>query len=274
MHEYAQFCRMGPEPWPLPCFISGVADIETEKELAANKGADEVQSGMLVGIGSGQTAAFVIQELSKRIRRGGLYINVVVTSQHSADLAEIAKLSVVPFDASLKVDITIDGADEIGPGLTLNKGGAGALLREKVLAHNSKRLIIVADSRKPVQVLGKASLSVEVLPFGWSGTMRTIREKFGVRVFRRLDAHEQVVLTEQNNYLLDCLFERIAEPETLSRELREIPGVLEHGLFLGLTSKAIIARGSELQELGPEWDGSDPFNPQDRNRGPQPHGAQ
>lgn len=234
-----------------------VADIETEKESAANKSLDEVQSGMLVGIGSGQTAAFVIRELGRRARRGELYINAVVTSHGSADLAEAARLAVVPFDASLKVDVTIDGADEIGPGLTLNKGGAGALLREKILAYNSKRLIIVGDSRKPVAVLGKASLTVEVLPFGWVGAVRGIREKFGIRVFRRLDAHEKVVVTEQNNYLLDCLFERIPEPAALARDLCKIPGVLAHGLFIGLTSKAIIARGNQIQELGPEWDGKD-----------------
>lgn len=234
-----------------------MADIESEKELAANKSLDEVQSGMLVGIGSGQTAAFVIRELGNRARRGELYINVVVTSEGSAELAQAARLAVVPFDASLKVDVTIDGADEIGPGLTLNKGGAGALLREKILAYNSKRLIIVGDSRKPVATLGRASLSVEVLPFGWVGAVRAIREQFGVRVFRRLDAHEKVVLTQQNNYLLDCLFERIPDPADLARRLDEIPGVLEHGLFIGLTSKAIIARGDQVQELGPEWDGGD-----------------
>jgi len=235
--------------------VYAVADIETEKESAANRSLKEVKSGMLVGIGSGQTAAFVIHELGRRIRQGDFYINVVVTSQHSADLAEKARLNAIPFDASLKVDVTIDGADEIGPGLVLNKGGAGALLREKILAHNSTRVIIVADSRKPVPVLGRASLSVEVLPFGWVGAVKTIREKFGIRVFRRLDAHENVVVTEQNNYLLDCLFERIPEPGTLSKELHEIPGVLEHGLFLRLASKAIVARGNEIQELGPDWDG-------------------
>jgi len=242
-----------------------MADIETEKESAANKSIDEVQSGMLVGIGSGKTAAFVIRELGRRARRGELYINVVVTSKGSTELAQDARLAVVPFDASLKVDVTIDGADEIGPGLVLNKGGAGALMREKILAYNSKRLIIVGDSRKPVAVLGKASLSVEVLPFGWVGAVRAIREKFGVRVFRRLDAHEHVVLTEQNNYLLDCLFERIPEPAALARELREIPGVLEHGLFMGLTSKAIIGHGNEIQELGPDWDGSDLLHNRIRN---------
>ncbi len=233
-----------------------MSDLAEEKAFAANQSLDEVQSGMIVGLGSGQTAAFVIGGLGERVRRGELYINVVTTSQRSADLANKAGLTAIPFDGSLKVDLTIDGADEIGAGLVLNKGGAGALLREKILASNSEKLIIVADSRKPVRVLGTASLSTEVLPFGWVGAMKKIREQFGIRVVRRLDAHGNVVITEQGNYLLDCLFGKIPEPALLSQQLRNIPGVLENGLFIGLTSKAIVARGKTIQELGPDWDGS------------------
>ncbi len=235
-----------------------MSDLAEEKAFAANKSLDEVQSGMLVGLGSGQTAAFVISGLGERVHRGDLYINVVTTSQRSADLADKAGLTAIPFDASLKVDLTIDGADEIGPGLVLNKGGAGALLREKILAFNSEKLIIVADSRKPVRVLGTASLSTEVLPFGWVGVMKKIKAQFGIRVFRRLDAHGNIALTEQGNYLLDCLFGHIPEPQTLSQQLRDIPGVLENGLFIGLTSKAIVANGMTIQELGPDWDGNGP----------------
>ena len=232
-----------------------MADIATEKQLAASRSLEEVKTGMLVGLGSGQTAAFVIEELGRHIRRGDLNVNVVVTSQRSSDLAERSRLSVIPFDGSLKVDVTIDGADEIGPGLVLIKGGAGALLREKLLAINSKRVVIVADSRKPVKILGKAPLSVEVLPFGWVGVLETLRKQFGIRVFRRLDAQENVVFTEQNNYILDCLFGKIEEPESLSRQLEKIPGVLAHGLFIGLASKAVVARGKLIQELDQDWTG-------------------
>ena len=230
-----------------------MSDLAEEKALAANRSLDEVQSGMLIGLGSGQTAAFVISGLGERVRRGDLYINVVTTSQRSADLANKAGLTAIPFDASLKVDLTIDGADEIGPGLVLNKGGAGALLREKILAFNSERVIIVGDSRKPVRMLGTASLATEVLPFGWVGVMKKIKSQFGIRVVRRLDAHGNIVVTEQGNFLLDCLFGQIPEPEVLSQQLRSIPGVLENGLFVGLATKAIIARGGTIQELGPDW---------------------
>jgi len=232
-----------------------MADLAEEKAFAANKSLDEVQSGMLVGLGSGQTAAFVIEGLGVRVRQGDLYINVVTTSQRSADLAAKAGLTAVPFDASLKVDLTIDGADEIGPGLVLSKGGAGALLREKILAFNSEKLIIVADSRKPVRILGTASLSTEVFPFGWVGVMKKIKAQFGIRVVRRLDAHGNIVLTEQGNFLLDCLFGHIPEPQTLCQQLQDIPGVLENGLFVGLTSKAIVARGTTIEELTPDWEG-------------------
>jgi len=233
-----------------------MSDLTEEKALAANRSLTYVQSGMLIGLGSGQTAAFVIGGLGERVRRGEIYINVVTTSQRSADLASKAGLTAIPFDGSLKVDLTIDGADEIGPGLVLNKGGAGALLREKILAFNSEKLIIVADSRKPVRVLGTATLTTEVLPFGWVGALKSMREEFNIHVIRRLDSHGNIVLTEQGNYLLDCLFGHIPEPEVLSQKLRNIPGVLETGLFVGLASLAIVAKGMTIQELGRDWDGN------------------
>ena len=230
-------------------------DLERQKQMVALQSVGYVQNGMLIGLGSGQTAAYAISEIGSRIRRGELYVNAVATSEHSAELALQAGISVIPYDGALRVDLTIDGADEIGPGLDLIKGGRGALLREKILAANSDQVIILGDSRKPVKALGKASLSIEVVPFGWVYAARQIRELFGVPVVRRRDTQHQVVVTDEGNHILDCVFGQIADPAAMSRDLNNIPGVVENGLFVGLTTLAIVIQEERVQELDRKWDG-------------------
>ncbi|MCA1381452.1 ribose-5-phosphate isomerase RpiA [Bradyrhizobium sp. BRP23] len=223
-----------------------MADLEAEKALAALRAVDEVESGMLVGLGTGSTAVYAIRELGRRVARG-LTITAVATSNASDALARQVGMNVLSFEDVAEVDVTIDGADEITPGLTAIKGGGGALLREKVVAAASRRVIIIVDSSKPVATLGKFKLPLEVIPFAISwvksavaclGVTPEVRVRNGVP-FR----------TDQANFILDLPFESIADPQRLALALDAIPGVVEHGLFLNEIDAAVIARGSEVEVI-------------------------
>lgn len=220
---------------------------QTEKELAAQCAIDLVQDGMILGLGSGSTANIAIRLLGERVRNFGLRVRGVPTSFLTAALAAEAGLDLVELNDVTRVDLTIDGADEIAPGLALIKGGGGALLREKIVASASEMLVIIADSTKLVPVLGAFPLPVETVPFA-----RTVVEQrliaLGLNPKLRT-GRDGVYLTDQGNAIFDCHAGVIREPEALAKELSIIPGIVEHGLFLGMAQRAFIGVSGEVREL-------------------------
>jgi ribose 5-phosphate isomerase A len=220
---------------------------DREKQVAARRSLDYVQQDMLVGLGSGSTAAHAIRFLGERVR-DGLRIQGIPTSDASAELARSVGITVVPFDRHAQIDVTIDGADEIGPGLQLIKGGGGALLHEKIVAAASKQFVIIADSSKLVKRLGAFPLSVEVIPFGWPAAADRLHA-LGANPVLRLISSEQPFLTDEGNYILDCQFKTFPEATVLAEELDSITGLVEHGLFLDLADVAVIGRGDETQVI-------------------------
>lgn len=226
-----------------------MADYEREKELAARHSLDFVKDGMLLGLGTGSTAAYAVQMIGQRVREG-LSVKGVPTSAQTRELAIKEGIPLAEFDGQARIDLTIDGADEVDPRLRLVKGGGGALLREKIVAAASDKVVIIGDSRKPVEVLGAFPLPVEVIPFGWKAVAQRI-EALGGRHRLRVNAGGSPVQTDEGNYLLDCSFGEIPEPETLADRLDGIPGLVEHGLFVGLASLVIIGRGEQTVVLEP-----------------------
>jgi ribose 5-phosphate isomerase A len=220
---------------------------QTEKELAAQSAVELVKDGMTLGLGSGSTANIAIRLLGERVRKNGLRVRGVPTSFLTAALAAEAGIDLVELNDVTHVDLTIDGADEIAPGLALIKGGGGALLREKIVAAASETLVIIADSTKLVPVLGAFPLPVETIPFA-----RTVIEQrlltLGLNPALRR-GRDGVFLTDQGNEIFDCHIGVIREPEALGRELSLIPGIVEHGLFLGMAQRALIGVGGEVRDL-------------------------
>jgi ribose 5-phosphate isomerase A len=212
---------------------------DTEKAAAARKSLEYVKDGMVVGLGTGSTATFAIQFLGEQVREG-LKIRGIPTSRASADLARSLKIPLTSFDEVDHTDVTIDGADEVAPGLALIKGGGGALLHEKIVAAASHRLVIVADEHKLVQKLGRFPLPVEVIPFA-AGPVRKKLEGLGANPVLRQAHDGSPYITDEGNYIFDCHYGEIADPAGLAPTLKSITGVVEHGLFLGLASVAIIA---------------------------------
>lgn len=225
-------------------------DYEKEKELAARESLKYIRQGMTVGLGSGSTAAHFVRLLGEKVLNG-FKIQGIPTSVRTSVLAREHGIPLTDFSQKTRVDVTVDGADEIDTALNLIKGGGGALLREKIVATATEFLIIVADSRKPVDVLGAFPLPVEVIPFGSELVAEQIKD-LGAAVKPRMTATSQPFLTAQKNYIFDCRFEEIPDPETLSENLRRITGVVEHGLFVGLTNLVIVGRGDETEILTAE----------------------
>lgn len=222
---------------------------EVEKAEAARKSIEYVQDGMVVGLGTGTTAKYVLQSLGERVREG-LKIRGIPTSKASAALAASLKIPLTTLDDVESIDVTIDGADEIGPGLSLIKGGGGALLHEKIVATSSKRLVIVADEQKRVDQLGRFPLPVEVIPFAEAPVRRQL-EKLGANPKLRIAQDGTPYITDEGNFIFDCNYGRISDPQAVARAIKSLTGVVEHGLFLGLASVAIIAGDSGIQVLTP-----------------------
>ena len=220
---------------------------ESEKELAGRAAAKLVSNGQVVGLGTGSTAYFAVIALGERVQ-AGLKIVGIPTSNATADLARKVGVPLTTFDEHPEIDITIDGADEIGPHLNLIKGGGGALLREKVVASASKRMIVVADSGKLVTALGKFPLPVEIIPFARAVVARKL-VSLGATPKLRLKADGQTYITDNGNHILDASFGRIADPPAVARTLSDTPGVVEHGLFIGLAAVALLGKGTEVQEI-------------------------
>ena len=224
-------------------------DLEREKRLAAETVARWIPDGARIGIGSGTTSAYFIRALGARVREEGLRVSGIPTSIASEELARSVGIPLLEPASGLRLDFTVDGADEITPELHLIKGGGGKLFREKVIATASCFLLVIADSSKPARVLGAMPLPVEVVPFAAPWVADRIAELGGSPVHRE---HEGLpVRTDQGNWLLDCQFRAIPDPPALDRELKRIPGVLENGLFLGLAKLAVVADGDKALLLRP-----------------------
>ena len=220
---------------------------EREKELAGRAAARLVRDGDVVGLGTGSTAYFGVVAIGERVR-AGLKIVGIPTSDATADLARKLGIPLSTLDEHQTIDITIDGADEIDPSLNLIKGGGGALLREKIIATASKKMVVVADSTKIVRVLGKFPLPVEIIPFAQAILEKKIGA-LGAACKLRMKADGQPFVTDEGHRILDCSFGKITDPAALARVLNEMPGVVEHGLFIGLARLAVIGRGNTAVEI-------------------------
>jgi ribose 5-phosphate isomerase A len=224
-------------------------DQDRAKQLAAVSAVDAVQSGMAIGLGTGSTVRFVIEEIGRRVRDGRLTgIVGVPTSDRTAALASEAAIPLTTLSDHPRLALTIDGADEIDPGLNLIKGLGGALLREKVVAAASDDFIVVADATKIVPQLGsRAPVPVEVLEFGVAYVQRRLARLSGRAVLRTVD--NRVFQTDEGNVILDYYCGPIADAWSLDIELKQIPGVVDHGLFLGMASQAMVAEGDQVRVL-------------------------
>jgi ribose 5-phosphate isomerase A len=218
-----------------------------EKLIAARAAVDLVKSGSIVGLGSGSTAAYAVRFLAERIRDGLKTIGIP-TSKQTQHLAEQLGIPLATLDERPKIDIDIDGADEIDPQLNLIKGGGGAFLREKIVASVSRRFIVIGDSAKQVKRLGKFPLPVEVVPFAQSLIKPQI-EALGAKVSLRNYAYGNPYVTDEGHHILDCTFGEIAEPAALAEKLCHIPGVVEHGLFIGMAELALIGKDGKVVQL-------------------------
>jgi ribose 5-phosphate isomerase A len=218
-----------------------------EKEAAGRAAAKLVRDGDVVGLGTGSTAYFAVVALGERVK-AGLKIIGIPTSLQTAELARAVGIPLTTLDDHPEIDITIDGADELDPKLNLIKGGGGALLREKVVASASKKMVVVADSGKVVSALGKFPLPVEVISFARAVVEKKIAALGGLPKLRT-KPDGSPYLTDNGNQILDCSFGKIVDPAALARTLSDIPGVVEHGLFVGLASLAIVGRGSRVDEM-------------------------
>ncbi len=228
------------------------ADQDNEKQLAAKAVLQWVRPGMRLGLGSGSTSEWFARHLAEALRTGALTDVVAVpTSEKVAALARSLGVTLIDLTEGLVLDLAVDGADEIGPGLELIKGGGAALLREKVVAAASRRSLIFADSTKLVAQLGTFPLPLEVAPFAM-GFVKTQISALGGRGTVRLNRETGAPLaTDQGLHLLDCHFGNPAKPaienaRDLQNTLAHIPGVAAHGLFLDTTSAAIVAEGTSL----------------------------
>ena len=220
-------------------------DIEARKRQAAARALDWVRPGMKLGLGTGSTARHFVELLAERVR-GGLDIVGVPTSETTRADAERLGVPLTTLDETPALDLTVDGADEIAPDLSLIKGGGGALLREKIVAAASARMVVIADTTKWVPVLGQFRLPVEVMPFGLAATKRKVEAAAAAggcpgeaQLRRAKDGH--VFVTDGGHWILDAAPGRIADPKALAGRLSAIPGVVEHGLFIGLVQAAILA---------------------------------
>ncbi len=231
--------------------------IDDYKRAAALKALEYVSDGMKVGIGTGSTADHFTRALGEAVENG-LRVIGVSTSLRTEALARECGIPLVDIDAAGQLDLTVDGADEIDPDLRLIKGGGGALLREKIVASGSTRVLIIADESKMVPHLGSFPLPVEISPFAWKTTSRRIRDSLSrfdvgnVAVALRRHKNMSSFVTDGGHYILDCDLRRIGDPEGLAAFLDTLPGVMEHGLFIGLASAAIIGGAAGVHIVRPE----------------------
>ena len=225
---------------------------EDQKRIAGEAAALRVESGMVVGLGTGSTAAWFVKALAARELK---HLRCVPTSEKTADLARELGLTLSTLDDTPRIDLTVDGADEIGPGLALIKGGGAALLREKLVWEASRSCIVIADAAKVVPVLGVFSLPIEVVAFGHKTTANRIADVLLdheiVMPARLRQADRALVRTDGGNLIYDAACRAIHDPVRLADDLKLITGVVEHGLFLDLADEAIIGLDSGVETLFP-----------------------
>ena len=221
---------------------------EEQKRVAAEAAVALVEPGMVVGLGTGSTAAYAIDALIRRVA-AGLDIVAIPTSERSAAQAKAGGIRLTDYAEYAEVDLTIDGADEIAPGLELVKGLGGALLREKIVAASSRRLVIVVDDSKLVPRLGsKAPVPVEVVAFGWQSTASRLTQ-LGARPMLREAADGTPFRTDGGNLILDCAFHPIADPAALELAISRVVGVVESGLFIGMANLALVAGAAGVRRI-------------------------
>ena len=228
-------------------------DAQAQKRAVADAASALVQDGMTVGLGTGSTAALMVQALGQRAQAEGLRLRCVATSQATTALARERGLPLLELDEAGEIDLTLDGADEIGPNLALIKGGGGALLREKLVWEASRRCVVMADASKLVDRLGRFPLPVEVVAFGHATTATRIARVVAALGYdtppelRRRDG--QPVLTDGGAVIYDLKLAVIGDAEILAVRLKAITGVVEHGLFMGLAGEGLIASTAGVERL-------------------------
>ncbi|MDB5437315.1 MAG: rpiA [Phenylobacterium sp.] len=228
-----------------------MSEAEAQKRAAGEAAAALVEDGMVVGLGTGSTAVWFVRALAAR----GLDLTCVATSTATADLAASLGLKLAELGETRPIDLTVDGADEIGPGLSLIKGGGGALLREKLVWEASRRCVVIADAAKCVTMLGKFPLPIEVVAFGHQTTALRICDALSecdIGAAPRLRMKDgEPVRTDGGNLIYDAACGRIEEPATLAFALKSVTGVVDHGLFLDLADQALIGGASGVTTLEP-----------------------
>jgi ribose 5-phosphate isomerase A len=220
------------------------------KALVGQRAAEMVEEGMAVGLGTGTTSVMFIKALSRRVQQEKLRIRCVASSDASHDLAKSLGMDVTDLAHLPDLDVYIDGADEVGPGLALIKGGGGALLREKIVASAARRFIVVADSTKLVPVLGKFPLPVEVIQLALPLVERRL-DALGLHPKQREHSDGSDYITDEGNFILDCACGSIPDPAKTAAEIRSIVGVVEHGLFLKMATLALIGGENGVTEHRP-----------------------
>ncbi len=227
---------------------------DEQKKAAGEAAAQLVESGMIVGLGTGSTAAWFVRALAARMQDEKLDVRAIATSAATAALAEVLGIPLLEL-SHVEIDLTIDGADEIGPGLSLIKGAGAALLREKLVWEASRRCVVIADAGKRVARLGKCALPIEVIPFGHASTALRICDALaacdiGAAPRQRIYDGEPVV-TDGGNLIYDVVCGAIEEPSLLADALKSVTGVVEHGLFLDLADEALVGTDKGVERLTP-----------------------
>jgi ribose 5-phosphate isomerase A len=222
-------------------------NVDEMRRAVAERAAALVETGMVVGLGTGRTAALMVERLAERVR-GGLAIRGVPTSEATARLAREHGIQLVALDEVEALDLCIDGADEFDPQLDLIKGLGGALLREKLVATAARRFVVIVDQEKRVAHLGeKQPIPVEVVPFGWTHTRARLR-RLGLDP-RLRERDGKPVLTDGGNWLLDCRLLQSIDARVLAAQIDQVVGVVEHGLFLGMAERVLIGDASGVEEI-------------------------
>ena len=222
---------------------------EDAKKRVAMEAVKLVKDDMIIGLGSGSTAAYMIKEIGRLISEKGLRVLAVPSSSQAMLLAANSGVPVTTLDEHPVLDLVIDGADEIDKNFNMIKGGGGALLREKVVASSAKQVVIVADETKLVDKLGKFKVPIEVLPFGLAKVCAAIKELGGTPMVREGQRKMGPVVTDNGNYIVDADFGLIDDVEKLDKQLKLIPGVLETGLFIGLAQIAYLGTKDGITKL-------------------------
>ncbi|MGG0822213.1 ribose-5-phosphate isomerase RpiA [Paenibacillus turicensis] len=217
------------------------------KQAAGYRAAEFVEDGMVIGLGTGSTAFYVIEKIGQRVAEG-LKVSAIATSKASEELARKNNIPMIEAADVTELDLAIDGADEFDPSLALIKGGGGALLREKLVAINSKRFIVIAGEDKRVEHLGKFKLPIEIIPFTYEWTLNQLRKKYDIPFEMRMN-NDELYVTDNGNYIVDASFEKIESPSALSEELKAMVGVVDHGLFVDIAELVIVGYDDGTTEI-------------------------